>query len=320
MGLAPVFKLSIYVLTGFVGLALGMAEYGSVPFVSLPITIFSYWWCEMKTERVGFARRGMGETLARVLGFLALLAASLEFFGDSPEAKLLAGIHLMVYLTWIVLLQQKSDYRYWLLLTLTMMHVAVGSVLTNATWYGLFMIVYLFGAIWTLSVFSLYRVAQEFAAIEPGAETLPIPDPSSTPTGQVFNAVRFEDNADWISMRLVSGVSMTSLAGLFVGLAFFVLIPRVWVGAALGISDESLPAALRRKVTGLATEIQLGDMGPILESNDPVLKLRIFDNQTNNRVDPQSYAERLGLREPLFAGAMLTVYSEGRWRPERDCI
>lgn len=318
MGLVSVFKLSIYVLTGFVGLALGLAEYGPVPFVSLPITIFSYWWCEVAKEQLGFARRGMGETLARVLGFLALLAASLEFFGDSPEAKLLAGIHLMVYLTWIVLLQQKSNYRYWLLLTLTMMHVAVGSVLTNATWYGLFMIVYLFGAIWTLSVFSLYRVAQDFAAIEPGAETLPIPDPSSTPTGQVFNAVRFEDNAHWISMRLVSGVSMTSLAGLFVGLAFFVLIPRVWVGAALGISDESLPAALRRKVTGLATEIRLGDMGPILESNDPVLKLRIFDNQTNSRIDPQAYAERLGLREPLFAGAMLTVYSEGRWRPERE--
>ncbi len=317
MELTTVFKLSIYVLTGFVGLALGLAEYGPVPFVSLPITIFSYWWCEMQKEQVGFARRGMGETLARVLGFLALLAASLEFFGDSPEAKLLAGIHLMVYLTWIVLLQQKSNYRYWLLLTLTMMHVAVGSVLTNATWYGLFMIVYLFGAIWTLSVFSLYRVAQDFAAIEPGAETQSIPDPSSTPTGQVFNAVRFEDNANWISMRLVSGVSMTSLAGLFVGLAFFVLIPRVWVGAALGISDESLPAALRRKVTGLATEIRLGDMGPILESNDPVLKLRIFDNQTNSRIDPQAYAERLGLREPLFAGAMLTEYAEGRWRPER---
>jgi transglutaminase-like putative cysteine protease len=320
MGLAFVFKLSVYALTGFVGLALGLAEYGPIPFVSLPVTIFSYWWCEVGTKHGRSGGGGLGEIPARVLGFLALLAASFEFFGNSPESKLLAGIHLMVYLTWVVLLQQKSIYRYWLLMTLGMMHVAVGSVLTNSTWYGLCMMVYLFGAVWTLSVFSLYRAAQEFAAVEPDGETPMVRDPSSTVTGHVFNAVRFEDNAHWISMRLVSGVSMTSLAGLFVGVAFFVLIPRVWVGTALGISDEALPAALRRNVTGLASEIRLGDMGPILESNDPVLKLRMYDNQTDARIDPQLYAQSLGLREPLFAGTILTAYSEGRWRPERELM
>lgn len=318
MGLASVFKLSIYVLTGFVGLALGMAEFGPIPFISLPVTVFSYWWCEIGTRRGPFSGGGLGEGPARVLGFLALLAASFEFFGDSPEAKLLAGIHLMVYLTWVVLMQQKSNYRYWLLLTLGMMHVAVGSVLTNGTWYGLCMVIYMFGAIWTLSVFSLYRVAQEFEAIDPEADPVPILNPDSTATGQVFNSVRFENNAPWISMRLVSGVAATATAGLFVGVIFFALIPRVWVGAALGISDESLPPALRRNVTGQANEVRLGDIGQILESNDPVLSLRIFDNQTNRELDVQGYAEALGLDEPLFRGAVLTEYSDGRWRPERN--
>ncbi len=318
MGLASVFKLSIYVLTGFVGLALGMAEFGPIPFISLPVTIFSYWWCEIGTRRGLFSQGGLGEGPARVLGFLALLAASFEFFGDSPEAKLLAGIHLMVYLTWVVLMQQKSNYRYWLLLTLGMMHVAVGSVLTNGTWYGLCMVIYMFGAIWTLSVFSLYRVAQEFAAIDPEAGLVPFLNPDSTATGQVFNSVRFENNAPWISMRLVSGVAATATSGLFVGVIFFALIPRVWVGAALGISDESLPPALRRNVTGQANEVRLGDIGQILESNDPVLSIRIFDNQTNREMDLQGYAEALGLDEPLFRGAVLTEYSDGRWRPERN--
>lgn len=318
MGLESVFKLSIYVLTGFVGLALGMAEFGPIPFISLPVTVFSYWWCEIGTRRGLFSEGGLGESPARVLGFLALLAASFEFFGESPEAKLLAGIHLMVYLTWVVLMQQKSNYRYWLLLTLGMMHVAVGSVLTNGAWYGLCMVIYMFGAIWTLSVFSLYRVAQEFEAIDPETDPAPVLNPDSTAMGQVFNSVRFENNAPWISMRLVSGVAATATSGLFVGVIFFALIPRVWVGAALGISDESLPPALRRNVTGQANEVRLGDIGQILESNDPVLNVRIFDNQTNREMDVQGYAEALGLDEPLFRGAVLTEYSDGRWRPERS--
>jgi hypothetical protein len=318
MGLANVFKLSIYALTGFVGLALGAAEQGVVPFISLPVTAFAYWWCEVGTRRGFFSRRGMGETTAVVLGFLALLAATIEMFSDNEEGKLLAGIHLVVYLTWIVLLQKKSIYRYWLLLALGMMHVAVGSVLTNATWYGLMMVAYLFGAIWTLSVFSLYRAAEEFTAVEPELVPSQPPVSSSTSTGQVFNAVRFEDHARWISMRLVSGVLLTASAGLLVGAVFFALIPRIWVGAALGISDESLPPAMRRNVTGQITEIRLGDMGPILSSNDPVLTLRIFDNATNRPIDSQKYAELLGTREPLFRGAILTEYRDGRWRPERS--
>lgn len=317
MGLANVFKLSIYTLTAFVGLTLGAAEQGFIPFISLPVTVIAYWWCEVGIRRGGSSHRGMGETTAVVLGFLALLAATIEMFSDNEEGKLLAGIHLVVYLTWIVLLQKKSIYRYWLLLALGMMHVAVGSVLTSATWYGLMMVAYLFGAIWTLSVFSLYRAAEEFTAVEPelAPSQTSVTNPSST--GQVFNAVRFEDNARWISMRLVSGVLLTSTAGLLVGAVFFALIPRVWVGAALGISDESLPPAMRRNMTGQITEIRLGDMGPILISNDPVLTLRIFDNATNRPILPQKYAEMLDTREPLFRGAVLTEYFDGRWRPER---
>jgi hypothetical protein len=313
MGLATVFKLSVYVLTGFVGLALGLAEYGPIPFISLPITVFAYWWCETGTKPDG-SHRGVSDTAAVGWGIAALGAATIEFFSDNQEGKLLAGIHLIVYLTWIVLLQKKTIYRYWLLMALGIMHIAVGSVLTNSTWYGLCMVAYLFGGIWTLSVFSLYRVAQEFS--EPTGER-PVSGMTAL-RGHAFNSIRFEDDAHWISMRLVSGTLFTSSAGLLIGIFFFALIPRVWVGNALGISDDSLPPAMRRRITGQATEIRLGDIGPILESNDPVLTMRLFDNQTNRPLRAQAYAESIGMREPLFRGAVMTEYVAGRWRPERS--
>ncbi|MFO1044347.1 MAG: transglutaminaseTgpA domain-containing protein [Planctomycetaceae bacterium] len=315
MGLATVFKLSIYILTGFVGVILGAAEYGFIPFISIPVTVFAYWWCETGLDRAG-NRRGLSESVALVLGFLSLLAASFEFFSENYEGRLLAGIHLVVYLTWVVLLQQKSNYRYWLLMTLGMMHVAVGAVLTSSNWYGACMVVYLFGAIWTLSVFSLYRVAQDFAAIEPDSPN-GIPKSvtaRSSSQSEVFDEIRLENNASWISLRMVSGVAFTSFAGLFIGAAFFALVPRVWVGTALGISDDALPAAMKR-VTGQATEVRLGDLGQILVSNDPVLSLKIYDLKSDEQVSTHKFAESLGMSEPMFRGAVLTNYAAGNWKP-----
>lgn len=314
MGLATVFKLSVYVLTAFVGLALGIAEFGPIPFISLPVTLIAYWWCESGRQSDG-EHRGMTDSAAVGWGIVALIASTFEFFSDSEEGKLLAGIHLVVYLTWIVLLQKKTIYRYWLLMALGIMHIAVGSVLTNSTWYGLCMVLYLFGSIWTLSVFSLYRIAHEFSQDHSVDQT---ESQQGELSGQAFNSIRFENDAHWISMRLASGTLFTSLAGLLVGIVFFALIPRVWVGSALGISDDSLPPAMRGRVTGQATEIRLGDIGPILESNDPVLTLRLLDNQTNRPLNVQEYARSIGMREPLFRGAVMTEYQEGRWRPERS--
>lgn len=314
MGLATVFKLSVYVLTAFVGLALGIAEFGPIPFISLPVTLIAYWWCESGNESDG-SHRGMTDSAAVGWGIVALIASTFEFFSDSEEGKLLAGIHLVVYLTWIVLLQKKTIYRYWLLMALGIMHIAVGSVLTNSTWYGLCMVLYLFGSIWTLSVFSLYRIAHEFSQDHSVDQT---ESQQGELSGQAFNSIRFENDAHWISMRLASGTLFTSLAGLLVGIVFFALIPRVWVGSALGISDDSLPPAMRGRITGQATEIRLGDIGPILESNDPVLTLRLLDNQTNRPLNVQEYAQSIGMREPLFRGAVMTEYQEGRWRPERS--
>ena len=348
MDLATIFKLSIYLLTAFVGLVLGAAEWGWIPFVSVPMTILGYWWCEIGFGPVRTQARGLGEVPSVVLGCLSLTAAAMEFFSDSLEGKLLSGIHLVVYLTWIVLLQRKQNSRYWQLLVLGVLQVAVASVLTNGTWFGLSVIGYLVAATWTMSVFSLYRAAQEFAEDErQDAErdrtvptssdvhrdvTLPretvtgpratLGNPTSAAdtkrrTSQAFHAVCSEDGSHWVSMRFVSGVALCSFLGLFVGSVFFVFIPRVWIGTNFGLADDELPPTLRMTITGLANEIRLGDMRPVLESNDPVLAIRLFDNQTNQPLDPDTYAEWLGHPEPLFRGVILTDYEAGRWRPNR---
>ena len=342
MDLATVFKLSLYGLTALVGWILGAAEQQSwLPYASLPFVILGYVWCE-RTGPSGHARpsgptvqRGMSDTLASVFGFIALAAATNEFFGDNPEGKLLAGTHLMVYLTWIVVLQHKTVYRCWLLLALGVLQVSVASVLTSGSWFGLCVVGYVFAAVWTLSVFSLYRAEEQFAtaATQSRPDPLVRPDQGVRPTkgepadgrlrpgraarhSQVIGSVQHADGGRWLSLRFVGGVALTSVAGLVVSALFFALVPRVWVGTPTGFSNEDLPGMKRRSVSGFAADVRLGDMGTILESLDPVLEMRLTFPRTGNVMSPQVYAERLGTSEPLFRGAVLATYQNNRWLPD----
>src|SRR5579871_3320545 len=72
MELATVFKLSIYALSAFVGVVLGFAERGWVPFLSLPVAILAYYWYDVRALRRENRPRGLGEIKARILAFLGL--------------------------------------------------------------------------------------------------------------------------------------------------------------------------------------------------------------------------------------------------------
>ena len=75
---------------------------------------------------------------------------------EDLEARLVSGAHLLVYFTLIFLFQKKEDKHFWFLCALAVLQVAIGSVLTRAGWYGVLLFLFFFGAIWTLSIFSLY--------------------------------------------------------------------------------------------------------------------------------------------------------------------
>lgn len=325
MDLATVFKLSVYGLTALVGWILGAAEQQSwLPYASLPFVIVGYLWCERADPSGRMRQRGMSDTVAAVFGFVALAAAANEFFGESPEGKLLAGTHLMVYLTWIVVLQHKTAYRCWLLLALSILQVAVASVLTSGTWFGLCVVSYVFAAVWTLSVFSLHRAEEQFAtaartdATSHEDSSAQFVRGSAPMRSQAVGSVQHEDGGRWLSMRFVCGVALTSVAGMVVSALFFALVPRVWVGAPTGFSNEDLPGLKRRSVSGFSADVRLGDMGTILESLDPVLEMRLTFPRTGNVMSPQVYAERLGSAEPLFRGAVLATYANSRWEPDKQ--
>lgn len=109
--------------------------------------------------------------VGNLFGLAALWLAADEFLGGTVLRKLLSGAHLVVYLSWIVLLLPKSHRQYWWLMALSVVELAIGGIISGDAAFGASLIGMMLLLLWTMSVFSLYRV-QDQHAHSPGNNVL----------------------------------------------------------------------------------------------------------------------------------------------------
>jgi len=324
-----VFQFSLYSLVALASVMLATAE--EVPFptgLTLPLTLLAYFLNERQRKvRVQVFWANIAGVVAFVVAAVELWMASRAEEGMVSEQRVLAGAHLLTYLSWIALFQDKEGRQYWWLLGLSVMMVAVGSILTQSGYFGAGLILYVFLGLWTLSIFSFYQARYGF---ESAARALRDERPSSggeldapgSPSGHGLvlphrmrdesrGAIQLDPNERWINVRLVSGVIGTTLLSLSIGVVFFISIPRVWVGKPGTVTDSGDQPL--RSITGFTDEVQLGDIGQILESNTPVMEVRFYDSETGLERNVDQAATELGYDVPTFRGSVMGHYERGRW-------
>ncbi len=278
---------------------------------------------------------------ANVLGLAAFGLAGWELSSGQIEARLLSLAHLLVYLTWIVLFLSKTARMYWTLCLLAVLHVAVGAVLTSTGAFGALCGMFLVLAVWTLTLFTLSRARERYASDDQvlfakhrEGEAPAEPDRVSIVTDRLggslglpasaetflwnqrshpVSTVQIDPRLRWISGPFASGVLANVVLSALVGALFFMFTPRIWVGsfAAFG---EGPDQPLRILQSGFAEEVQLGDIGQILEGTQTVMEVRLFDQATDQPLDIAEHATRLGFDEPLFRGSVMGEYEKGKWR------
>jgi hypothetical protein len=289
-----------------------MAEGGVFPqLITIPLGLITLFF----TDR--WEKFSLSPLWANILGLLAFLVVCAEFTSDI-ESRLLSGAHFLVYLTWIILLQKKSDTQYWWLCALGFLQIAVGAVLTESGYYGFLLVIYLFLSIWTLSVFSLQRTRNSFLQYDSSS---PFPksgtvrqDPGYSPFNQksyVRGGIQTDLSRQWLSIEFIGVCFGYFVSALLISMCFFLLIPRLWVNRSI-FDNESL-AASEKPMVGFTEKVQLGEMGEILESTERVLQLSIYDNETDEPVSVSDFVARFGTEEPLFRGAVLSSYKNGSW-------
>ena len=100
--------------------------------------------------------------IGNLFGLAALWMAANEFLGGTLIQKLLSGAHLVVYLSWIVLLLPKMHRQYWWLMALSVLELAIGGIVSGDATFGASLMGMMLLMLWTMSVFSLFRVQDQY--------------------------------------------------------------------------------------------------------------------------------------------------------------
>ena len=257
--------------------------------------------------------------LINVLGVAAFVASGAEFLMSGVEAPLLSGGHLLTYLTCVFLLQPKGPRQVWWLCGLSLLQVAISSLLTYESWFGLMMPVFLLLAMWTLSVFQLYSASLPTTG-EPaaGADATAAAGKSAESArwlghSMAGHATQRDERQRWITGRFIA--STLTGTGLSLGLAavFFLLIPRVWLTGAPVFFEGGRPVGGAPAATGYTSNIALGQVGQIQESSRVALEVRMVNRETGEPVDWLEWSQYLGGALRLRGGCQ-EVYDRGRWR------
>ncbi|MCA9042925.1 MAG: DUF3488 domain-containing protein [Planctomycetaceae bacterium] len=302
-------QLTVTLFISFAGVVLALAETedpsGSpLAAFTLPIAILA----------LLFVDRGpqirIPTFLVALLGLGAMFLATQEFLGGAVEGRLLAASHLLIYLTWIYLIRQKTAREYWWLHALAGLQIALASVLTGKPWLGGALLATSFLGTWSLALFLVTRSIEP--ALHPDAWDKSTPDESHETLGQVRSGLAYDKDHRLINWRFVFNAFVVAVLGLCFSLAFFLFTPRIWIGgAAIGGEGGG------NRIVGFSESVSLGDIGTSLESEDPALEVRVFDRELNRYLNKDETLAYFG-EEPLFRGAVLEVYADGRWSRGAD--
>jgi transglutaminase-like putative cysteine protease len=307
--LSTVLSLSVTALAACAGFIFAAAEGATLPLLSAPIGMVG-WLLADHLHQLQLPRWVMN-----LGGLVAGVLALLELASGSIEARILSGGHLLVYLAWLFLLQRKDQRVVWWLLALSLLQVAVSSVLTSAPWFGVSLFGWLLLAIWTASVFTMERaVAQTQKRQLASIPVIELPLSAATaPAVSSFSiaGLRPDDRFRLLSGRFVSCAIATALAGLLISTLFFALIPRVWM-SRLRFFDDSALGAIRS--IGYVDQVRLGDIGEMMANRDVAFDAR-FARQPGHRNMTGPEVEGWLGESPLFRAKTLELYQKGRWQP-----
>ena len=301
-----VFQLSLTFLVSLASIILAFAEGGPLPALTIPIALATYYF----VDRAKLLR--LPDIAVTLLGIGAFLAAGTEFFTaaqemDTPDgvtAAVIAGGHLIIYLTWAFLLQQKTHRHSWWIFALSVLQVSIASVLTDSIFFGIGLVLFMFLAVWTMSTFLLYRSTP---SEKPVGEISPSEEGAFAGPGECWNGLSLDVRESLISFRFVRNSLVVTCLSLLLSAGFFLYTPRPWQDASASM------ASTLATLTGFTKEVRLGDIGEILESNDSVMSIRLFRSPDRSLLSEEQYRAFLGA-EPLFRGAVLERYENGRWQ------
>ena len=255
------------------------------------------------------AKLSLSRPSANALGLASIGLVFLEYTLD-PSQLLMALAHFLVYLQLIKIFLVKTPQDDWFLFLLGLMQVLVGAVISQSDRLGMILFIWAFLSLWVLALFSLHRDALRHGATtllnssvqepEGVAGVVLRPLPVKNEPGDASEDEAKDPYPGLLDFPFVFSALRVLLLTLALGGVIFLAMPRS--GQAGRATRGSEPMA--KHLTGFDEEVQLGQLGEILENDSVVMSVELED---------QNGAPYLPTEELLWRGVTMANYEKGRW-------
>jgi protein-glutamine gamma-glutamyltransferase len=230
--------------------------------------------------------------LANILAVGTLAVLYFEYrFDDSQRIPALA--HWLVYLQLIKYFLPKTAEDDWFLFLLGLMQVLIGSVVNQSDQVGAWLFLWAMLAVWVLGQFFLQREAHRFSTLQSFGRA------QGERPSREFATAPIDPYRGLFDLPYVASTARVMVTTIALGGLIFLVLPR-----QAGATRTQSGAPLARHLTGFDDEVQLGQLGEILE-NDSVVMTVEFENESGERIRPDE--------EPLWRGVTMLRYEGGRW-------
>jgi transglutaminase-like putative cysteine protease len=346
MYLERLLQITMATLAALGALLLGMGERSLAPPLLIILAAASSIWLTDVTGRIR-----IGRWTANVLMLVGAFVSLRDQYPPRSEMQTIGLSWFLIYLQIILLFQEKDQWKYWLLVMISLLEVVMATLFSQGIWFGVLIVVYMLVGFSAMTLLILYRQWKLFATgVEQwkGTEEVaaggfprlvgffrqPPPSPSTSEGGRDARAPgretperkkpsRWPLAAEQAEFSSVPGgnshagvdrdlVGRLSRMGLNTMALTFVLFFAV---PRYGQVTFHGPLAKPQPLVGFNDKVTLGELGKIIESRETVMKVAFLKDRSGNDPLPP-------LNGDLYLqGAYLMLYEHGQWsagQPNRN--
>ncbi len=240
---------------------------------------------------------GIAPSLANLLAIAVSLLFLMEWYSNTTELVPALG-HWLIYFTIIYMFRTKSPSGDWVMFRLGLFQVLLGTVISQSDTVGMMLFFWALLSLWVLILFSLQREALRAQLLGRAIGAPPLPAaPAAGPHAPAF----YPGLIDGAFLFATFRVTAVTLA---LGGVIFLAMPRR--------SSSAQPQGQERggqHLTGFDEEVQLGQLGEILENDSVVMTIELFD-EAGKKINLPG--------ESLWRGVTMAAYENGRWHRQRQ--
>jgi protein-glutamine gamma-glutamyltransferase len=318
MYLERLLQINMATLAALGALLLGMGERSEVPPLLVMLAAALSVWL---TDVTGKFR--IGRWTGNVLMLIGAVVALHDAYPPRSEMQTVGLCWFLIYLQVILLFQQKDQWKYWLLIMLSLLEVVMATLFSQGVGFGVLLAVYMLLGFSAMTLLMLYRQwecrpkkAQPEVPMAAVALQPPIPQPHfprkpraarwplSGQQSDVAGQPAGSSHAG-VGRGLFRHLGKMGVQTMVLTMLMFFALPRfghvAWRKPIIQPQTESL--------VGFTDKVKLGELGRIVESREEVMRVWFYPGDS-------TVSERLG-SDVYLQGAYLMTYKDGQWDGSR---